>query len=109
MFVDMIFIETSIFTKQYTQYLSDDEYRELQNFLINKPDAGVLIQGTGGLRKLRWSLRSKGKRGGVRIIYYLQSSKSQIYFMTLYSKNEKVDLSTQEKKLLKQMLAGWEQ
>jgi hypothetical protein len=104
----MVFIETSIFTKKHPQYLSDDEYRELQNFLINKPNAGDLIQGTGGLRKLRWSLGNKGKQGGVRIIYYWQLAKEQIYFMTLYSKNEKVDLSPQDKKIIKQMLERWE-
>ncbi len=100
----MVFVETSIFTKKHTQYLLDDEYRELQNFLMNKPDAGDLIQGTGGLRKLRWSLRNKGKRGGERVVYYWQLAKEQIYFMTLYSKNDKVDLSPQEKKIIKQML-----
>lgn len=105
----MVFIETSIFTKKHTQYLLDDEYRKLQNFLINKPNAGVLIQGTGGLRKLRWSLGNKGKQGGVRVIYYWQLTKNQIYLMTIYSKNEKVDLSSQEKKSLKQMLTRGEQ
>jgi hypothetical protein len=104
----MIFIETSVFTEKHVQYLSDDEYRELQNFLIRKPDAGDLIQGTGGIRKLRWLLGNKGKRGGVRIIYYWQSSKEQIYFMTLYAKKEKVDLSTKDKKIIKQMLKEWE-
>jgi len=87
--------------------LPDDEFRELQNFLINKPNAGTLIQGTGGLRKLRWSLDNKGKRGGIRVIYYWQLSKNQIYLMTLYSKNEKTDLSSKEKKDIKQMLKGW--
>jgi len=103
----MVFIETSVFTKKYTQYLSDDEYCELQNFLINNPDAGVLIQETGGLRKLRWLSKNKGKRDGIRVIYYLQPTKSHIYLMTLYPKNEKADLTAQEKKLLKQMLIEW--
>lgn len=80
---------------------------ELQKFLLRKPDAGDLIQGTGGMRKLRWVLGNKGKRGGVRIIYYWQSSKYQIYFMTLYSKNEKIDLSSKDKKNIKQMLKEW--
>lgn len=87
--------------------MPDDEFRELQNFLINKPNAGTLIQGTGGLRKLRWSLDNKGKRGGIRVIYYWQLSKNQIYLMTLYSKNEKTGLSSKEKKDIKQMLKGW--
>jgi len=103
----MVFVETRIFTKKCSLYLPDDEFRELQNFLINKPNAGTLIQGTGGLRKLRWSLDNKGKRGGIRVIYYWQLSKNQIYLMTLYSKNEKTDLSSKEKKDIKQMLKGW--
>lgn len=103
----MVFVETSIFTKKCSQYLSDDELMVLQNFLVDKPNAGALIQGTGGLRKLRWSLGNKGKRGGVRIIYYWQFAKNQIYLMTLYSKNEKVDLSSEEKKYIKRMLERW--
>jgi mRNA-degrading endonuclease RelE of RelBE toxin-antitoxin system len=103
----MVFIETSIFTKKYTQYLSDDEYRKMQIFLLNKPDVGVLIPGTGGLRKVRWSLDNKGKSGGIRIIYYWEKKKHQIYLMTIYAKNEKVDLSSSEKKIIKQMVERW--
>jgi mRNA-degrading endonuclease RelE of RelBE toxin-antitoxin system len=103
----MIFIETLLFTEQLTAYLPDDEYRELQSFLIEKPDAGDLIQGTGGLRKLRWGVGNKGKRSGVRIIYYWQMSDDQIYLMTLYAKNEMTDLSAKEKKALKQMVERW--
>lgn len=100
----MIFMETLLFTKQLPDYLEDDEYQELQEFLIEQPDAGNLIQGTGGLRKLRWTLDNKGKRGGIRIIYYWQVSKDHIYFFTLYAKNEMSDLSAREKKALKLML-----
>jgi len=87
--------------------LKDDEYRELQNYLIEQPEAGDLIQGTGGLRKLRWSLDKKGKRGGIRIIYYIKLADDQIYFFTLYAKNEVSDLSASEKKQLKSMLENW--
>ena len=104
----MIFIESILFTKYLMDYLNDDEYQELQEFLMEKPDAGDLIQGTGGLRKLRWSLDNKGKRGGIRIIYYWQVTKEQIYFFTLYAKNEMTDLSAAEKKALKQLLESWE-
>lgn len=103
----MVFIETAIFTKYLQDYLEDDEYRELQNFLIEQPNAGDLIQGTGGLRKLRWSLDGRGKRSGVRVIYYWQGSEDQIYFFTLYAKNEMPDLSSDEKKALKKMLENW--
>lgn len=103
----MIFIETTVFTKYLPDYLKDDEYRELQNFLMEQPETGDLIQGTGGLRKLRWSLGKKGKRGGIRIIYYIKMAEDQIYFFTLYAKNEVTDLTAQEKKQLKSMLENW--
>ena len=104
----MVFIETALFTKYLQDYLNDDDYSNLQNFLIEQPNAGDLIQGTGGLRKLRWSLDNKGKRGGIRIIYYWQVAEDQIYFFTLYAKNEISDLSDKEKKALKQMLENWQ-
>lgn len=66
----MIFIETSAFTKLLPQYLTDEEYRALQTYLMQKPDAGDLVQGSGGVRKVRWTPEEKGKSGGVRIIYY---------------------------------------
>lgn len=100
----MLFIETNLFSKLLSNYLSDDEYREFQAFLINSPDAGDLIQGTGGLRKIRWFSGNKGKRGGVRIIYYGHLAINQIYLITLYAKNEVSDLSSDDKKVLKQML-----
>ncbi len=104
----MIFIESALFTKYLRDYLEDNEYRELQNFLIDQPDSGDLIQGTGGLRKLRWNLHNKGKRGGIRIIYYWRVAEDQIYFFTLYAKNEIEDLSDDDKKKLRQMLEGWQ-
>jgi hypothetical protein len=64
----MIFIETSTFTKLIGIYLSDDEYLGLQGFLLKYPDAGAIIRGTGGVRKLRWGISGKGKRGGIRVI-----------------------------------------
>lgn len=103
----MVFIETIIFTKYLRDYLEDDEYRELQSSLIEQPDAGDLIQGTGGLRKLRWSLKNRGKRSGIRVIYYWQLSEDQIYLFTLYAKNEMSDLSSDDKKALKKMLEDW--
>ncbi|HEX4044589.1 MAG TPA: type II toxin-antitoxin system RelE/ParE family toxin [Gammaproteobacteria bacterium] len=103
----MIFIETALFTKYLQDYLEDEEYRELQNFLLEQPDSGDLLQGTGGLRKLRWSLDGRGKRGGIRVIYYWQITEDQIYLFTLYAKNEITDLSSNEKKALKKMLENW--
>lgn len=100
----MIFIETSLFTKLRPSYLQDDQYVELQQCLMENPFAGDLIKDTGGLRKFRWATSGKGKRGGVRIIYYWYTAKDQIYLMTLYAKNEVADLSSGDKRTLKQLL-----
>ncbi|MBI4390009.1 MAG: type II toxin-antitoxin system RelE/ParE family toxin [Nitrospinae bacterium] len=103
----MVFIESRLFTKYLPEYLTDDEYRELQICLADRPDAGSLIQGTGGLRKLRWKNKGKGKSGGVRVIYYWQTASGQIYFLTIYAKNEMSDLSSAEKKALGKLLEDW--
>lgn len=102
----MLFIEIPIFTKYLENYLDDDNYRELQSFLMEQPTAGDVIPGTGGLRKLRWSIDGRGKRSGIRVIYYWYTAKDQIYFLTLYAKNEMTDLSNDEKNMLKKMLGG---
>lgn len=100
----MVFIESTSFTKYFNDYLTDDEYQKLQCFLVEHPSFGDLIQDTGGLRKLRWCLGNKGKRGGIRIIYYWQTAEDRIYFLTVYAKNEVSDLSAKEKKALKKLL-----
>lgn len=100
----MVFIESKVFEKLREKYLDDESYRALQNFLVEQPLTGDVIQGTGGLRKLRWSANSKGKRGGVRTIYLYLTEKSHIHFLTLYAKNEVSDLTTDEKKILKRMV-----
>ena len=87
--------------------MDDQEYSDFQHYLMEAPKAGVLIQGTGGLRKIRWGIKNRGKRGGVRIIYYWQQSEEQIYLLTLYAKNEAADLSSDEKKMLKHMVEEW--
>lgn len=66
----MIFIETKLFTKLLPEYLTDDDYRAFQWYLILNPEVGDLVRGSGGVRKIRWSPKGKGKRGGVRIMYY---------------------------------------
>ncbi|NKQ35730.1 MAG: transcriptional regulator [Chloroflexi bacterium] len=85
----MAFIETSVFTKFITKYLSDDEYFGLQSFLLKYPDAGKIIRGTGGVRKLRWAAPGKGKRGGLRVIYYWQVSQDEIWMLTVYGKSDR--------------------
>jgi len=96
------FRETGLFTRDITALLSDEEYAELQGALVVNPEAGDLIKQTGGLRKLRWSQQSrgKGKRGGVRVIYYWYASGLLIYMLLAYSKDEQDDLSNAQKKLL---------
>lgn len=97
----MIFIESKLFEKLRDKYLNDEKYQELQNFLIDQPLTGDVIQGTGGLRKIRWSTKGEGKRGGVRTIYFYLAQKDHLHFLTIYSKNEMTDLSSSEKKILK--------
>lgn len=99
----MEFVEAPLFTQLLSQYLSDEEYRALQGVLARDPEAGDVMPGTGGFRKLRWSdrRRGKGKRGGLRIIYYYLMSDRQIWFIMLYGKNEAADLSAGERRFLK--------
>jgi hypothetical protein len=72
------FVETKLFTRLVQQYLSDDEYSALQQALISDPEAGALIPGSGGVRKLRWALAGRGKRGGIRVIYFLRTRRGEI-------------------------------
>ena len=88
----MLFIETTVFTKYIQEYLSDDEYAGLQFFLKDHPDSGNLVPSGGGVRKLRWSIKGRGKRGGLRVIYYWKKSEDEIWMLTVYSKNEKENI-----------------
>lgn len=81
------FIETKLFTKLVTEHLSDEEYARLQELLIRDPDTGDLIPGSGGVRKVRWGVKGRGKRGGIRVIYYARTRQGQIWMLTLYAKN----------------------
>lgn len=85
----MIFIETTAFTKRVIDYLTDDEYLGLQLFLLERPDAGQIVRGAGGVRKLRWAMAGRGKSGGLRVIYYWRVSKDEIWLLTIYSKSER--------------------
>jgi len=102
----MVIIETSIFTKRIVAVLSDEEYRLLQLHLLNKPDAGKVIQGSGGLRKLRWSAKSHGKSGGIRIIYYRFLAHDTILLLFAYTKNERDDLTPEQLRQLKRIIEG---
>jgi len=100
------FVEAPAFSRYRDDYLDDEEFRELQWALAANPEVGDLIPGAAGIRKLRWkdSRRSKGKRGGLRITYYLFLSDEEIWLLTLYDKNEAADLSKDEKTQLKRAL-----
>ena len=76
-----------MFTRLVQDYLSDEEYRKLQETLIEDPEAGSVIRGSGGIRKLRWAAPGRGKRGGYRIIYYLPAARGVIWMLTIYPKN----------------------
>ena len=95
-----------MFSREITALLTDDEYAEMQGTLIVNPAAGALIKDTGGIRKLRWSQRQlgKGKRGGIRVIYYWHVPGSLIYMLLAYAKNERDDLSAAQKKVLAQLV-----
>ena len=92
MIFNMKFIETSIFTKLLPNYLPDDEYRSLQWYLLEHPEAGDIIRGSGGIRKVRWSHKGQGKRGGVRVIYYWKKSAYEIWLLNIYSKSERATI-----------------
>lgn len=103
----MIFIETPIFTRRLRDLLSDDSYAEFQRQLADRPDMGDVIEGTGGIRKVRVSSSGHGKRGGSRVIYYHFTVASQIALLLIYPKNEKDDLTADERKVLKQIIERW--
>ena len=84
----MEFIEATAFTRHVYDYLSDDEYPGLQNFLLQYPESGKLVPGSGGVRKIRWAMSGKGKSGGVRVMYYFKRQDDEIWLLTIYSKNE---------------------
>ena len=103
----MIFIETPIFTEDLLNLLSDGEYSEFQKYLASNPLAGDVIQNTGGLRKVRWAAGGKGKRSGVRIIYYHVTPDSQIRLLLIYKKGIQDDLTVNQKKILRHINERW--
>jgi mRNA-degrading endonuclease RelE of RelBE toxin-antitoxin system len=96
----LIFKETSVFTEQVSYLLTSESYRLLQLRLASMPDAGAVIKGTGGLRKIRWRGATGGKRGGVRVIYYWVPSDNLILFLLAYPKTAKDDLTSRQMKVL---------
>jgi hypothetical protein len=101
-----LFVELPAFERYRQEYLSDEAYRGLQNELLKAPEAGDVIMGTSGLRKIRHGdpQRGKGKRGGLRVIYFWWESQRQFWLFTLYDKSDMDDLSPQDRAALKVML-----
>lgn len=100
----MIFIEAPAFEKIRVRYLDDEEYRLLQCLLLAHPGRGDLIRGSGGVRKLRWAMEGRGKRSGLRVIYYWRVSKDSVYLLTIYRKSEISDLTRSEIKVLRNIV-----
>ena len=96
----MKFVETSVFTRRVTQMLLDDDYRLLQEALLQRPAQGTLIEGTGGIRKLRWGEAGSGKRGALRIIYFWHVKREILLMLFVYRKSEQKDLSAEQKRIL---------
>ncbi|MBF0235947.1 Toxin higB-2 [Desulfamplus magnetovallimortis] len=100
----MEFIETPIFTKLICELLPDDDYRMIQKALVLRPEAGKIIQNSGGLRKIRCSFQGRGKRGGLRLIYYLDNPNETIYMLLIYKKSKQTNLSPDQIKILKDLI-----
>jgi len=94
------FVETPLFTQMLPRYLDDDEYAKLQHHLNQHPEAGAVVRGSGGVRKLRWAAEGRGKRGGLRVIYFLRLARGEIWMLTVYGKNVRENIPAH---LLKQM------
>lgn len=93
------------FEKRWAKFgLDDEQLQALQEFLCVQPDSGDIIEETGGLRKIRWSLPGKGKRGGVRVLYVDFATSEKTYLMTAFKKSQKISLSSEEKTMIKQRI-----
>jgi hypothetical protein len=101
------FRETSWFTKQVSELLTDEEYSKLQWRLIEFPEAGDVIKGSGGIRKIRQSAKGKGTRGGARVIYYFAAANQEVLMHDIYAKNEQTDLSIEQIRELKDLAEEW--
>ena len=100
----MVIIETPIFTRRIQELISDEEYRLLQTHLVNRPDVGKVLSGSGGLRKLRWSAKGHGKSGGIRVIYYWFVSQEVLLLLYAYPKSEQSDLTSEQLRQLRKIV-----
>ncbi len=97
------FIESAVFERVRAVYLDDDEYAELQQFMMQNPEAGRVVPGSGGVRKLRWKRKGMGKRGGLRVIYFVRYQPNEIWMLTLYAKAKQGDVPGHILKQLKEV------
>ena len=100
----MVIIETSIFSKIISGLLSEEEYRELQNNIVESPSVGDIIKGSGGIRKLRFKGSGRGKRGGTRIIYYWATSEEKVFMLYAYLKEDADNLTKDQLVILKRLV-----
>jgi hypothetical protein len=100
----VLFVETPLFSRQIADVMDAEQYRALQAALLERPDAGVLIPGGGGLRKIRWGAQGRGKRGGTRVIYYWQVSADRILLIYVFPKNVQADLTRAQLAALRKVL-----
>ena len=100
------FIESKLFSRLVGEYLTDDEYARLQIALIDAPESGALVPGSGGVRKLRWAQPGRGKRGGIRVIYYAKTRAGVIWMLTIYAKNEEENIPAHVLRKIKEEIDG---
>lgn len=103
----MVIIETRVFTRLIKELLEDDDYKALQEALVNRPDLGDLIKGSGGLRKVRWNLQGTGKSGGIRVIYYWVVDDHHIRMLYVYPKGRQGNLTKEQVAQLKAIVERW--
>lgn len=100
----MLIIETAVFTRRVEKVLDEESYRLLQLELAQRPDLGEVIRGTGGLRKVRWVGKGRGKRGGARIIYYWIAERGTLLMLLIYEKTEQEDLTSEQRRTLRRLV-----
>jgi hypothetical protein len=101
----MTVVETAEFLKHSARFMSDSEREELVAFVGTNPEAGEIMPGTGGVRKIRWARESMGKRGGARVIYYYHSEQLPVFLLTAFPKNRKANLSEAERNAMKRLVS----
>lgn len=103
----MIFVETRAFTRRVAELLDDEDYARLQRYLAEHPDVGDVMEGTGGLRKVRVAMAGRGKSAGARAIYYHFVPQSHIAMLLIFAKNEQEDLSPEQRRALGKIIETW--